>query len=152
MGAEQAATLAAAQGETEAKRTTREKIRRLMKAMRDTAVSLEPEHPGISKNFRMPPTNGDEALINSARAFVAAATPLKSLFMSSELPASFLEDLTAAIEEFETLVSRYNQRRAENAATTASLKDALAAVIRLRAELDPIVRNKFRDNPAMIAA
>jgi hypothetical protein len=27
-----------------------------------------------------------------------------------------------------------------------------ATVLKLRAELDPIVRNKFRDNPAMIAA
>lgn len=152
LGTEQASTSGAAQGNTAAKREARENIRRQMKAIRDTAVALESEQPGISRSFRMPPTNGDEALINSARAFVEAATPLKSLFTSNELPASFLEDLTAAVTEFEESVSRYNQQRAGNAAATAALKDALSKVVKLKIELDPIVRNKFRNDPAMLAA
>jgi hypothetical protein len=152
LGAEQAATAGAAQGSTTAKREARENIRRQMKAMRDTSVALEGEQPGISRNFRMPPTNGDQALINSARAFIEAATPLKTLFISNELPATFLEDLATAVASFERSVSLYNQRRAENASATAALKNALSGVIKLKAELDPIVRNKFRNDPATLAA
>jgi hypothetical protein len=152
LGTSQAATSGAAQTSTVAKREARESIRRQMKAIREVAVALESESPGISSSFRMPATNGDEALINSARAFVIAATPLKPMFTSSELPATFLEDLTAAISSFEESVSLYNQKRGESAAATASLKAALAEVVKLRRELDPIVRNKFRGDTATLAA
>ncbi len=151
-GASQAATTGAAQGSTAAKREARNSIRRQMKAIRDVAVALESEQPGISNNFRMPTTNGDEALVNSARAFVTAATPLKPLFISNELPSTFLEDLTAAVTSFEQSITSYNQQRAGRAAATASLKQALSGVLRLRRELDPIVRNKFRGDTAKLAA
>ncbi len=137
---------------TGAKMELRAEVRRQMKAIRDTSLSLESEHPGISKSFRMPPSNGDEALINSARAFVEAATPFKSEFIGREMPPTFLEDLTAAIERFEQSVSGYNVQRSNKSAATASLKNSLSQVKTLRRELDPIVRNKFRNDPAMLAA
>src|SRR5207237_1321434 len=69
-GSEQTLTIGEMRAHTDAKAEARALVRSLMKAIRDTAIALESEHPGISKNFRMPPTNGDEALINSARAFI----------------------------------------------------------------------------------
>ena len=122
-----------------------------MRAIRDTAHSLESELPGISQSFRMPPTNGDETLINSARAFVEAATTLKPKFISRELPATFIEDLQAAIAQLEASVTSYNRQRGNHSAATASLRDALMRVLALRRELEPIVRNKFRDDPAALA-
>lgn len=151
-GTKQALTKGSAKSSTSAKKELRASIRSQMKAIRDTAVSLESEIPGISSSFRMPPSNGDENLINSGRAFVEAATPLKSQFTSRELPATFLEDLTASVEQLEESESRYNQEKANRTAATASLKDSLSQVIKLRRELDPIVRNKFRSDPATLAA
>ena len=151
-GARQALSKASAQSSTEASRDLRISIRGKMKFIRNTAVSLEPEIPGISNSFRMPVGNSDEILINSARAFVQAATPLKSHFISREMPENFLEDLTAAIEQLEASVSNHNQHRANRVAATASLKATLSRVMEIRRELDPIVRNKFRDDPATLAA
>jgi len=134
------------------KSEARTTVRGLMKAMRDTSIALESERPRISKSFRLPPTNGDEALINSARAFVELATPLRALFISREMPATFLDDLNHAIEQFETSVSNYNLHRGNISAATASLKESLAQILQLRRELDPIVRNKFRNDAATLAA
>jgi hypothetical protein len=150
-GSKQALSKGSAQSSTEAKRELRAQVRAQMKAIRDTALSLESEQPGIAKSFRMPPTNGDETLINAARAFVEAATPLKSQFTSRELPAAFLSDLTDTVAKFEASVSSYNQQRGHRAAATASLQDSLAQVLKLRRELDPIVRNKFRTDAATLA-
>lgn len=151
-GAQQTLSKASAQGSTEANRSLRIYIRSKMKSVRNTAVSLEPEIPGISNSFRMPVGNSDEVLINSARAFVQAATPLKSHFISREMPENFLEDLTAAIEQLEASVSNHNKHRANRVAATASLKATLSRVLEIRRELDPIVRNKFRNDPATLAA
>src|SRR5437868_9551272 len=71
-GSQQALARGAAQTSTQAKRELGARVRQQMKAIRDTARALESEQPGISKSFRMPPTNGDESLINVARAFVEA--------------------------------------------------------------------------------
>lgn len=151
-GSEQTLTIGEMRAHTEAKSDARSLVRSLMKAIRETAVALESEQPGISKNFRMPPTNGDEALINSARAFITAATPIKNLFISHEMAATFLDDLAAAVTRFEESVSNHNLHRGRNAAATSSLRDALSQVLKLRRELDPIVRNKFRTDPATLAA
>jgi hypothetical protein len=151
-GSKQALSKGSAQTSTEAKRELRTRIRQQMKAIRDTALALESEQPGIAQSFRMPPTNGDEPLINSARAFVEAATPLKTQFTSRELPATFLADLSAAVASFEESVSSFNQHRGNRLSAAASLQDALAQVIKLRRELDPIVRNKFRNDPAVLAS
>lgn len=150
-GSKQALSRGSAQTSTEAKRGLRAQVREQMKAIRDTALSLESEQPGIAKSFRMPPTNGDEALINAARAFVEAATPLQAQFTSRELPATFLSDLTDTVAKFEQSVSSFNQQRGNRSAATASLQDSLAQVLKLRRELDPIVRNKFRADAATLA-
>lgn len=150
-GSRQALTSGFAQTSTGVKKELRALVRSWMKAIRDTAVSLESEHPGISKSFRMPPANGDEMLINSARAFVEAAMPLKSQFVSREMPATFLDDLTEAIARFEEAVSSYNRHCGEHSAETVLLRNNLSQIMKLRRELDPIVRNKYRDDPATLA-
>ena len=68
------------------------------------------------------------------------------------MPDTFLEDLTAAADAFESDVTSYNNSREQRIAATASLKDALERVKRLKKELDPIVRNKLRNDPASLAA
>jgi hypothetical protein len=151
-GTQQALTKASAQSSTDAKRELKASIRSQLKTIRNTAVSLESEQPGISRLFRMPVGSGDEVLINTGQAYIEAATPLKALFMSREMPATFLDDLAASITQLEEKMSQSNQHRANRTAATASLKSALARVLELRRELDPIVRNKFRSDPATLAA
>jgi hypothetical protein len=152
LGQGQARANGAAQASTEAKRAARAVIVRWMRAIRETAKAMESEHPGISNNFRLPTANGDEALVNSARAFVVAAETFKAEFIQRELPATFLDDLSDAIAEFERASSSLNLNTTERVRNTAALKSTLARAAVLRKELHPIVTNKYRDDSASLAA
>jgi len=151
-GANQSSGKGAAQAGTLAKRAARASVREKMIAIRETAQALEETLPGVSANFRVPSNNGDQALINSARAFVEAATPIKSEFIQREMPATFLEDLTAAIELFENAVNEKNTSTERRIAATAAINASLERGAKLVRELDPIVRNKFRGDAATLAA
>lgn len=145
-GSKEAQEKGAAKAATEAKNALRDEIRRQMRAMRETALSVEVQQPGISQNFKMPSSLSNESLVEAARAFVAAATPLKHLFLSREMPENFLEVLTNAVQSFEEVVNNYNLHSANRSAAATLLKDACAQVILLRRELGPIVRNKYRND------
>jgi hypothetical protein len=151
-GANQAGGRSAAQASTQAIQAARVDLRSKMIALRATAIAMEEERPGISANFRVPSTKGDQALISAARAAIATATPLKSEFLKREMPATFLEDLTALITELENQVNERNANREKHVTATAAIKDALKRGVKLMRELDPIVRNKYRDDPATLAA
>lgn len=152
LGAQQSEGQGAARSSTQAKGMARIAVRSAMRAISDTAEALESAHPGISETFRLPRNNGDEALINAARAFVTSATPLKNEFIQREMPATFIEDLTAAIEEFEEASGSRNLNTSRRVTATAALRDALERGMQVRRELDPIVRNKYRSNPSKLAA
>lgn len=152
LGAEQSEGQGAARTSTGAKRVARNAVRAAMRAISDTAVAMESAHPGITNTFRMPKNNGDEALINAARAFVSSATPLKNEFIQHEMPATFIEDLTSTIADFESAAGSKNLNTGKRVSATAALKDALERGMQLKRELDPIVRNKYRANAAKLAA
>lgn len=151
-GATQASGRGAALAGTLAKSAARDNVRAQMMAIRDTASVMEEAISGVSINFRLPRANGDQALISSARAFVAAATPIKSEFLQREMPATFLEDLTAAVAEFEGKVNEKNLHTEKRIAATAAINASLEHGVKLVRELDPIVNNKFRGDAATLAA
>ena len=151
-GTTQSSGKGAAQAGTSAKRAARTDLREKMVAIRDTALAMEEAIPGVSAKFRIPRTNGDEALISAARAFVEAATPLKNDFLQREMPATFLEDLTAAIARFEGAVNEKNLNTDKRIGATAAIGASLERGAKLVRELDPIVENKFRGDAATLAA
>jgi hypothetical protein len=147
----QALEKGSARAMTEAKKPLRYDIRRRLMVIRKTALSVEPVQAGISQKFNMPASNSDESLIEAARASSAAATPLKSLFLSREMPDNFLEELANAIEMFEEFVNNYNMHFGNSAAATELLNNVCAQVIAVWRELDPIVRNKYRNDPEKLS-
>jgi hypothetical protein len=151
-GANQSGGKGAAQASTQAIQAARVDVRQKMMAIRETAIAMEDVSPGISANFRVPRTNGDQALISAARAAVETATPLKSGFLQREMPATFLDDLAASVNKYENAVNEKNTNREKHVTATASIKDALKRGVKLVRELDPIVRNKYRNDPATLAA
>jgi hypothetical protein len=150
-GSREAQEKGAAKAATEAKAALLIKILRQMKIIRETVLSGEGQQPGISQNFNMPASSSAESIIEAARAFVAAATPLKPFFLSREMPEDFLEVLTDDIQSYEDAVSNFNLHSANRVAARTMLKDVCTQVLVTRRELDPIVRNKFRDDPEKLA-
>lgn len=151
-GAAQSSGRGAARASTGAKRNARAEVRERMAAISETAKSMEDSMPGISSRFRLPRNNGDQALINSARAFIEAAAPLKTEFIQREMPDSFLNDLTTAVTAFENAVNEKNLSQERSVSATAGINTSLETGMKLVRELEPIINNKFRGDAATLAA
>ena len=112
---------------------------------------MENEVHGMGDKFRIPRNNNDFELINAARAFLADATPLKAQFIAHEMPADFLEDLQEHIDAMESAINDQSSAVGSHVAASAALDDASSRGIELVRKLDAIVRNKYANNPAVLA-
>jgi hypothetical protein len=137
---------------TSSRTDAREALRESMQAISRTARVMALDIPGLENKFRMPRSGSDQALLYAARAFLGDAEPLKDEFIRHELPATFLEDLRADITNLERAMSRQNTGRGAQVTATASIEQTVERGMNALRRLDAIVRNKFRDDPATLAA
>jgi hypothetical protein len=141
----------AAKAATQAKATHVESARRQLTALWETSLSGESQQPGISQNFKLPASRSAESIMEAARAAVAAATLMKSFFVSREMPENFIEVITNTIQNYEDVVSDYNLHNANATAAKAMFVSTGKQILAARRELDPIVRNKYRNDPETLA-
>ena len=137
---------------TASRAAAREALRESMQAITRTARAMALDTPGLENKFRMPRGGSDQALMTTARAFAADAAPLKTDFIRHELAASFVEDLKDDIADLERAVGGQNTGREAQVTATASIDQAVERGMNAVRRLDAIVRNKFRDDPATLAA
>jgi len=134
------------------KASAREDLREDLQAIARTARAMSLDVPGLEDKFRMPRSGSDQALITTARAFAADALPLKAEFIRHEMPANFLEDLNSDIEKFELAVNSQNTGQEARVAATAAIDASIERGLNALQRLDAVVRNKFRGDPAKLAA
>ncbi len=144
---------AAYHGGTDARTLARELVREDLRAIRDTAeaISEADDLPEFEEQFRLPRSGSATLLLAKAKAFLKDAAPHEALFIEFELPADFLEDLVADIALLEKAKDDKDAGLSEQVAGTAELSAAALAGIKLRKQLLPIVRNKFRSQPGILA-
>jgi hypothetical protein len=117
----------------------------------ETAHGMAATVPGLDKKFRMPRSGGDQALLNAARAFRIDAEPLKAQFIAFEMPADFLDQLDAAIAQFDAALKTQTDGTEGHVGATAGLDQNLADALAAVRQLTPLVRNKYRANPSVLA-
>jgi hypothetical protein len=106
---------------------------------------------GLNGKFHMPRSGGDQALLNSARAFATDAVPFSAQFISLGLSATFLAQLGADITAFEAAISAKGAGVGAQAGATGGLEStAHQAAIALHV-LKTIVPNTYRNNPSRLA-
>ena len=127
-------------------------LREDLRAINRTARALAVDDADLGALFRMPSGNNEQNLLAAARAFLTGATPLKDRFVEFGLPDDFLEDLQADINHFEQAVSSKGASTGEKVSATASIGDAVQNGLEALRRLRAIVPNKYRDNPAKLAA
>jgi hypothetical protein len=137
---------------TGSKAAARDELRRDLEAISRTARAMAISTPGLEDKFRAPRSISDQALLALARAFAADALPLKAEFTRRGMPDDFLEDLASDIEEFEQAINQKIQKREEHVAATAAIDSVIERGVDTVRELDAIMRNKFADDPASLAA
>ena len=136
----------------EIKDTARENLRDEMAAISRTAKSMEYAFDGISNKFRFQRNMPDASMLAKARAWETELLPYKSDFMDYGLDGSFINDLTAAADAFESTFSSTASATAEHVAATADeTSNVRQGMIKVRV-LDGIVKNKYANNPGKLAA
>jgi len=130
----------------------RDALREDLQAIARTARAMSLDVTGLENKFRLPRSGSDQSLLTSARAFAADAAPLKSDFIRHEMPADFLDDLNADIEAFERAVNSQNTGKGAQVTATAAIDAAVERGLNALQRLDAVVRNKFRNDPARLAA
>ncbi len=152
MGAH-AAQQAAGAGATFSRSESRETLWDEIEAVSRTAGALAADVPGVKECFKLPHRNrNDQVLLATARAFIAEARPLKAHFVRYEMSPDFLEKLETHVAAFEGSVTEQNRRAESRVAATSSIGETAERGKTLVSQLDAIVRNKFRDDPARLAA
>jgi hypothetical protein len=145
-------TSAGAQG-TASRSALRDELHKELQAISRTARVMSPDAVGLKERFRIPSDNlNDQQLLTTARAFAAAAAPLKDEFIRNEMPTTFLEQLAASIAAFESAITDQNRNRDARVSATESIDAAIDRGIETIRQLDALVRNKFRDDSATLAA
>jgi hypothetical protein len=150
-----AASEASGVGQARQGTTTRsqaiDSLREDLEAINRTARAMTDDAPGIDDMFRMPRSSGVQALLNAARAFAADALPLKTQFIAHELPSDFLEELDVDIAALEAAISRQSSGVGDHVAASAAIDDAIERGTDIVSKLDAIVKNKYANNPAVLA-
>jgi hypothetical protein len=148
----QTSGVSSVQQATISRTVAREALRESMQAITRTARAMALDTPGLENKFRLPRSGSDQALLIAARAFAADAAPLKAEFMRHELAATFIKDLLAAIADLEQAIGGQNTGRNAHVSATASIETVIERGMNAVRKLDAIVRNKFHDDPATLAA
>jgi hypothetical protein len=145
-------------GLTDAQRATAERLaasealRENMKAVARTARVMALDMPGLENKFRLPRSGSVPALLQAARAYAADALPLKAGFIRHEHPETFIEELETQIAALERAMGDQNTKRDAHISATASVETLIERGVNAVRRLDAIVRNKFRDDSATLAA
>jgi hypothetical protein len=134
------------------RRKLREALRDDLEAMMRTARDMSDRLPNIVAKFRTPPRGRDQALLDTALAFAAEATPLKAEFAQHELGEAFFAKLEADIAAFDAVFTAQMRGRETRVAATAAIADALASGMRAARKLGTIVKNKFAGDPVTLQA
>jgi hypothetical protein len=127
-------------------------LREYLKNVNRTARVLEKDHPGISPTFRLPASGSYPALIASAQAIIAAATPLQAAFVDAGLPGTFLTELQALLTAFQNATNQKHDGGITQVLGTAALNARANLGVQAARECDACLRNHFRNNPEMLAA
>ena len=135
------------------RRELRESLRAQVAAVSDTAEVSGREHAEVRGLFpRTRADKSDQTLVAVARSFAETATPFKALFIEYELPPDFIERLRADADGLEAQMTRQTEGKGARVGTNASIEDALGRVDETVERLEVVVRNKYRNDAARLAA
>lgn len=145
-------------GARDARRSTSNKdaartaLREALEQISRTARAMAFEVDGLDEKFRLPRYLNDQKLRETGRAFALDAVPFKAMFIRYEMPADFLEDLAADIADFEAASQNQNFGIENQITATVAVDTAREQGMNAVRRLDAIVRNKYRNEPATLAA
>lgn len=123
-----------------------------IKKMNLAARAFDDEIPGSREQFRMPRNRSQQNVLATARAFHTDSEPLEAKFVEYGLKSTFRVGLLTAIDAVDAAAQSADLNIEQRAAATGGLFDAARRGMNLSRKLNSIVRIKYADNPAKLAA
>lgn len=102
--------------------------------------------------FRLERGGSDQAFLTAARRMLEKATAQTGLLVKQGMPASLLDDLTAALGEFEKTLEASRAGRRRNVGPTRNLLAVTDQIVEQVRVLDGLVRYRFRDDAELMGA
>ena len=133
------------------KTAARDALRTMLARIRRTANAITPEPPAMNGKFIVPRSRGDQRLLLAARGFLQDATPLRDQLVAHHLSATFLDDLSAAIDAFAAAIQAQADLRESLAAARAGIADTMDAGSAAVDRRDAIVPNALQHQPDILA-
>lgn len=126
----------------------------LKDAMQDVADMWRPmakNYENAQNKFRMPYSNNDQLLIDTAGSFIAEAAPLEADFVGRGMDENFITDLTAKRDAFAASIDESDDAKLDRVGVNAQFNDPVRKCRAVIEDVDPIVKMTYRDNPGKLA-
>jgi hypothetical protein len=138
---------------TSGKKEDREALTKMVNAITRTADLVGPDYPEVKGAFRRPKANSnDQTLLSTARSILVTVTEHKSKFVEFDMPKDIDEQLKALIEKFAQSTQLKVSGASAKSTTNSALDEAFRAADHELQKLNTLVRNKYADDPATLAA
>lgn len=138
---------------TEGRGAARAKLSRMVKLTWDTHKTMARSHPDTKGLFESPSKiKNDRALVTTARDYASTAATLAGHFAELGLTTEFFNDMKAEADSIESHATLQDEGVGANVDTNAALEQTLQQMDEAVESLDTVVTNKFRDDPAKLAA
>jgi hypothetical protein len=147
----QAAGGGAARQGTELRAEARDDLWSRLKKFNRTAHAIAIEVSGLDNKFRLPRGDNDEGLIATARGFASDAVPLLPRFVAHEMAPTCIDDLNASIARFEKSLDDQSDAVGDRVGSRVAINAKLEALMLTRRQLNPLMQNKYADDPATLA-
>lgn len=122
-----------------------------LRAISATAKPLSKKIAGLDEKFRLPRSISQINIITAARAFLLDATPLAAEFVQYEMSVDFLTDLADDIAAYDKASDDQGDGLGKRVGATRTLAQAISDGCTAVRDADPLMRNKYKGQPAKLA-
>ena len=144
------ASRSATEHRTKVRQALQSKLLRYLTAVGRVAAR---ENSELGAQFRLPRTRGANlAFLTVARGMLEKATAQRALFVGRGLSEKLLDDLAAAITEFEQTLEATRAGTRDHVGASADLKAVFTEISEQVRLLDGLVRYRFGDNEELMGA
>ena len=154
LAGQQRAGLVARRGSTEQRAAVRRALQgQLLRYLSAVGKVAAEENLELAAQFRIPRTNAtNQAFVTLVRGMLEKATEQKDLLISRGMSEKLLDDLTAALLQFEGTLEATRAALREHVGASADMKEVVAEMVQQVRLLDGLVRYRFGDNAELMGA
>ena len=128
------------------KDAARQALMARLQATSQTARVLCADVPGLDREFEVPPNVSDATLLTTGRKFARDAAAFRAQFIAHGMPTTFVADLNALVDGFDTALRDRGLGREARRAARVKTRATIAAGIAAVHSLNAIVLNHLADD------